>query len=454
MFQDEVFEPVNENPGRFPEVFEPTRWATFNKPHVAIVMIPKVGSMTLVGRKMFNVMLQFTQEQTVAIRTKGEVVLASHLFSARLSDILSDISENDSNLTSLAKKALLEMRRVELDWEAPDKDSVPEWTNMSLLSEAKIVKKNGVIIVMWALPPDLFVVVADPKKFTPIDNRKTAGLTTYRAVALYEICARYRTNPGGVTSCNPVEWWIAALSQNPLKIDVDTGKPIAGDWAHYKDRHLKKTIQEVNEKTDLHIELIDVKKGPNSRKITHAQFAVSIKKLQDEKPQIKLGSAIAARCSFVGVRIADALAIKKAGTSESVIQIALDRLEARLARTDLAPVTSKISYLRTVVRELSDQIQDENPPVAPTPEAEKPLEVVNTVEEQQQLDAKSKVLAMPRLEQKELATRALLLLPSVFNTPTMIKKIHNNEWATSAPLMNQMVQLYVSEHQAEGFSTP
>ena len=433
-----------------PEVFEPTRWTTFNKPHVAIVMIPKVGSMTLVSRKMFNVLLQFTQEQTVGIRAKGGSVLAEHLFAARLVDILADVSDNDTNLTAIARKALLEMRRVELDWEAPDKDSVPEWTNMSLLSEVKISKKNGAIIVRWALPPDLFVVVADPKKFTPTDNRKTSGLTTYRAVALYDICNRYRTNPGGVTSCNPVDWWIAALSQNPLKIDSTTGKPIAGDWAHYKDRHLKKAIQEINEKTDLHIDVIDAKKGPNTKKITHAQFSVSIKKLQDDKPLIKIGSAIAARCGFLGLRIADVLALKKAGTSENIIQIGLDRLESRLARTDLAPVASKISYLRSVARELSDQIEERELLVAPQ-ELLQPteLELVNTVNDQHLLDIKAMILDLPKDEQKQLAMRAILSLSRVFNTPALNRKISNDEWAMSTPLMNQMIQLYASENPAD-----
>lgn len=436
----------DENLEFFPEVFEPARWTTFNKPHAAIVMIPKVGSMTVISRKMFNVMLQFTQEQTVGIRAKGGSVLAEHLFSARLVDILLEVSDNESNLTQLAQKALLEMRRVELDWEAPDKDGVPVWRNMSLLSQAGLLKKSGAIIVTWALPPDLFKVVADPNRFTPMDNKKIAGLTTYRAVALYEICARYRTNPGGITSSNPVEWWIAALSQNPIKVDSATGKPIRLDWAHYKDRHLKKAIQEINEKTDLKIDVIDERKGPNKRKITHAQFSVSIKKQQEDKDVVKLSSVLAARCAPFGLRIPDVISLKKSGVSENVIQIGLDKLESRLGRDDLAPIESKISYLRSVIRELSGQVED---PVLPQTQANNPsapVEVINTVVDQNALDVKCLIFELTKSEQKELAGRALNQLPKVFNTPAMAKKIFNQEWASSAPLMNQMIKIYANEH--------
>jgi hypothetical protein len=60
---------------------------TFKKPNSALVMMPKVGNLTAISRKLFNVLLKETLEQLPQIQKTGmspEDVL-KFLFKARLS---------------------------------------------------------------------------------------------------------------------------------------------------------------------------------------------------------------------------------------------------------------------------------------------------------------------------------------------------------------------------------
>ena len=94
-----------------------------------------------------------------------------------------------------------------------------------------------------------------------------AKLGSYTAVALYEICARYRDNPSGVTSRKPVAWWVDALSNGP--------GPERREWRKFKNERVKEAVAEINAETDLEIELIEHKQG---RVITEVQFAVRKKR--------------------------------------------------------------------------------------------------------------------------------------------------------------------------------
>ena len=108
-----------------------TNSSTFKKPNSALVMMPKVGKLTAVTRKIFNVMLQVTQSQVAELAKKGQGIQATYRFSARLTALVAPIESGDSNLISYVKNSLREMRRVELDWEAPDANSEVIWTNSS-----------------------------------------------------------------------------------------------------------------------------------------------------------------------------------------------------------------------------------------------------------------------------------------------------------------------------------
>lgn len=430
--------------------------STFRKPNSALVMMPKVGKLTAITRKIFNVMLQVTQRQVAALATGGQGVQATHRFRARLSDLVGPIESGESNLITYVKNSLREMRRVELDWEAPDANSEVIWSNMSLLSEVRITreKADNVLYAEWALPPGLMEVIADPARFTPIDIVQLAQLRTYAAVALYEICSRYRNNPSGVTSEQNMDWWIGALSQSALPIDPQTKLPKPRNWSKFKDDQLKAAMDEINRKSDLSVELIEKKTG---RKLTSAQFRVSRKPASTSaspRPS-KMAVETAQTATRLGLALPDIAGLIKQGHSESVILLALAKLEARLARDDLAAIDSRMAYLRTVLAELGTYVAEA--PAAPlaapaptSPNAELPQAL--TYKEQRRAAIKEELLNLGKDQQRRYAERALEMLQQIGMASTTIsRKVASSDWS-SGLLLSKMVEAYALENYGPSWS--
>lgn len=423
----------------------------FKKPNSALVMMPKIGKLTAVSRKIFNVLLHATQRQVNALAQEGRLVEATHYFSARLDELVTPVERGHSNLTACAKKSLLEMRRTEVDWEAPDAHSGVIWSNMSLLSEAKIVKNAGILYAYWALPPGLLSVIADPQRFTPIDIAQLSQLKTYTAVALYEICVRYKNNPTGLTSENALEWWVDALTQSAPKIDPKTKKPKLRLWSKFKSEQVNAAIDEINTKSDIGIELIEKKTG---KAVTSAQFKVWRKSVDavEVASGPRLTPAMAEMADKLGLQLGDITRLLKLGHSESIVNIALARLEARLQRQDLTPVESRLAYLKTVLAETSGYVAPAAPParltvasVLPALGAVADLPKVLSYQEHRRQQIKEEVLNMGKDRQKKYAELALEYLQKAgIATTTLSRKVESGVWTTGV-LFSKMIEIYALE---------
>ena len=422
----------------------------FKKPNSALVMMPKIGKLTAVSRKIFNVLLHATQRQVHALGQEGKIVEATHYFSARLDELVTPVEQGNSNLTSCAKKSLLEMRRTEVDWEAPDAHSGVIWSNMSLLSEAKIVKIGGILYAYWALPPGLLSVIADPQRFTPIDIAQLSQLKTYTAVALYEICVRYKNNPTGLTSENTLEWWVDALTQSAPKIDPKTKKPKLRLWSKFKSEQVNAAIDEINTKSDIGIELIEKKTG---KAVTSAQFKVWRKSVDavEMASSPRLTPAMAEMAGKLGLQLGDICNLLKLGHSESIVNIALTKLEARMQRQDLTPIESKLAYLKTVLAETSGYVAVPPPArltvasVLPALSAMADLPKVLSYQEHRRQQIKEEVLNMGKDRQKKYAELALEYLQKAgIATTTLSRKVESGVWTTGV-LFSKMIEIYALE---------
>ncbi|HMP09485.1 CoA transferase [Hydrogenophaga sp.] len=112
----------------------------FRKPNHLIVMVPTLGKLSPISRKLYNVLLHDTQAQAIAKQAAGEVIRAGDLFEARLADLLVPFKVDAADLSTVAKAHFREMKRTEVEWEAPDQGSEVVWASMSLLSEAKVTE--------------------------------------------------------------------------------------------------------------------------------------------------------------------------------------------------------------------------------------------------------------------------------------------------------------------------
>lgn len=322
-----------------------------NKPNDSLVMVPKVGRLNATMRKMFNLLLHSTQTQILEMRNQGKLVLGETLFKTRFHDLVDRTTDSGSDARASAKKYLLEMRRTEVDWEAPDADSNIIWANMGLLSQVELEKRGNEIWVNWALPPALLRAISDPVRYTPIDTNILSKLHSYSAIALYEVCVRYKNNPTHLTSRNPTSWWIDALKSTASEFDKTTKQVKRPEWRKFKNEQVIKAVIEINQNTDLTIELTEFK---THRAIDFVQFSVHKKgtNTDDAKPAKLIANVVLAeQASRIGLSYKQLQKSFSEGFSDQRIAYALSHLESRIKRSDLSPISSIDGYFRRLLTE-------------------------------------------------------------------------------------------------------
>lgn len=418
---------------------------TLRKPNAALVMVPRLGRLTPVTRKIYNVMLYRTQTEIGKFVKEGREIDAKHLFSAPLSDLTESITAGESDPRTLAKQYLREMRRTEVDWEAPDSATGVIWRSMGLLSEVDLEVRDGTTWVLWALPPTLLAAVSDPERYTPLDLSQMAKLRGYTAIALYEICSRYRNNPTGVTSKNPPEWWVDALTNAPATVDLVTGVKRRREWRKLKSESVGKAIEEINEKTDLEIQLHEFKNG---KAVTEVQFSVRKKRTEMAVHQpTMLSAGLAEHAAKLDISLVDVAKMIEVGHSEDELKVALSRLEARLNHPELDKIENKLAYLRKLISEGGGKIKPaftvQQTPIETS--SNQGLEVLKTWKEQRRADIKEELMTLSKDEQKRYAEMALNdLRKAGFANPSFARKVQAGDWLTGV-LLSKVIDAYAIE---------
>ena len=419
---------------------------TLRKPNVTLVMMTKAGKLTVIARKLLNSILLSSAQQLKAYRASHcQDPPNTHLYLAPASELLEHVEVDKSNLRSALRKYVVALRRAEMDWEAPDAKSGTIWSNLSVLSQAQVEIRNGSLWVLWALPPEINKALSDSQAFpfTKLDLEKISRLKSYTAVALYEICARYKNNysKGGdgqcLTSANPPEWWVDALTSTAPKIDKETGKPIRREWRKVKDEAVKTAMEQIHSFTDLELELKEKKVGKAVRMV---QFTVRQKRPVPEQIQSSHFALIT-----TGERLGLTQKLIESGINQwSVDQVSmgLAKFEARRNRHDLAQVDNFGGYFTSIMEDIAPvkvvadtDISQDFKPLALT--ADKSTEQVKGV----QTLAKEKFLSIPEAEKRNFANRALgVLAAKGVLTDQIRRKADAGVW--SGVLLSMMVELF------------
>ena len=301
-------------------------------------MVPRSKRVTLTGRRIYNALLQVAQSRLQAM---GSMPAADYMFEAPLPAILRTTGSSGEDRTA-AKRYLREMRGLEVDWESTAPGDGVKWRGFSMLSEVAIEIRHGENWVSWSYPPTLMAALKEPSRWARIDLDILTRLGTYAALALYEICARYRDNPSGLTSRKPVQWWADALSPMPAGSE-------RREWRKFKNERVKEAIDEINRETDLEVELIEHRQG---RAVVEAQFAV-----RRRRPPARAVSSAGAPVDAHLVLRAESLGVRESKLDtlisefgEGAVRDKIDVLERRASDSRLRGVDNGYSYLRSLLR--------------------------------------------------------------------------------------------------------
>ena len=347
--------------------------ATLHKPVAALAIVPLNRSLTVTARKAYNVMLHLAQREG----DTGDLG-----FSAPLNAILRGFGVG-SNVSADAKRYIDQMTTTKIEWrplsageqwqltQAPDAqpaDTLPEPHGLpsgrderddrdelrifNMLAEVRLYKKAGENWVTWFYPPTIKEQMLGPQRWARLELEVIARLSTYTAVALYEICARYRDNPGGVTSRHPWHWWVQVLKGS------EAGKQ--REWRKFKNEFVNPAIREINSASDIELELLEYKQG---RAIADVQFGVRRKPALSwaDPPEAPDVSQVL-RALRLGLREGDADALQERYGAAAMTS-ALDAMERTVAAQGANPILNKAAYLKTI---LAGQANGPSPQAAAT----------------------------------------------------------------------------------------
>ncbi|HTH75492.1 MAG TPA: replication initiation protein [Trinickia sp.] len=313
--------------------------AELRKAVEAIAIQPKSGKITLLTRKLFNVLLAVAQQADEAGDT----------YRALLSDIVAN-SAFDSNDTALVKEHLRRMVSVQVEWSQGTSSQKPgrKWGISTLIADAEILEDPATrrVWVEFSFAPKIKKKLLDPVQYARLSLQFQSQLRSSAGLALYEICVRYLTNPSHLTMRESWAWWRPILSGTP---DTEAGDEAKREYKYFKRDYLRPAIAEVNAVTNIFVELIEHREG---RRVAEIQFRVTERKQPmlalDEHPNV-FDSTLVDRMVKIGIPLKEAQTLY-ADSEENRIRAALQMTEQRMRSTSLPPVRSAPALFKDALK--------------------------------------------------------------------------------------------------------
>lgn len=301
------------------------------------------GHLSLLSRKIFNVMIYHAQQQGMT-GAAGPVShkLKQHYYWIPLKGVARDIHWRSGDLESI-KAAAQQLQDVKVVQEGNG-----EWTSERLVASLKLYneggrKHGGLVWLGFAFPPEVNEMVVKPENnYTLLTLYHQTMLSSAAALALFELCKRHLTNPSRSTGWKELEWWVNYLS----------GKPIDGklpEYKYFKRDVLVPTRDAVNSLGIFKIDFEEDKAG--TRKVQFIRFKILGEPQKREllmlDPMIK--GQLVARMMALGMTMEGASDFLVQHEAEKVEQ-ALTYTEARMQDTSKGSLEQPAAYFKEALK--------------------------------------------------------------------------------------------------------
>jgi hypothetical protein len=307
---------------------------TVAKANEAIAIRPKRGKLTLLSRRIYNVLLFHGQQQGVD-KPKYSILLSELIDDARFT----------SHNTELLKSHIRDMQATTIEWHTSS-GGAQRWTSTQLLGPVHIDDpgRGSPCTITWEFPSDIRERLVKPAHYTRVLLEISSQMRSYAAAVLYELGARYLTSPGRLTMREDVVWWASVLTG---RSDIKT--------VDYRILHrdtIKKALAELDALSDdFRLEVIEHRRG---RKVEELQFRVI------PKPQATLEGlhqsaknvfdlSLVERVVAIGFKRQDAQDLY-AVTDEGALRAAVEHTEQRMKSASLPALTSAVAYLKDALK--------------------------------------------------------------------------------------------------------
>jgi len=300
------------------------------KPVNALAIVPQARKITPLFRKSYNVMLYLAQEQG----------MERDIFRAPVSAVLAGL-DFDSNDTGLVKRHLRAMATTAVEWQSPTTGEGASWAISGLIGHAEIKRERGQNWLEWSYSVRLKQELLQPSVFARLSIEIISQLRSHGAIALFEICSRYRDV--GRTSRQAWSWWRPVLSGKP-----ETDKQKQLEYRFFKRDVIKTAVAEVNALTDIEVELLEYKQG---RFVADLQFVIRKRaqaQLPLQHPPQPVDLSLVVRAVRLGIDEERAEQLLYDHGDKNFSQ-ALDTLEKRQASAFPEPLRDAHRYLKSVL---------------------------------------------------------------------------------------------------------
>jgi hypothetical protein len=316
----------------------------FRKSNEAIGLRVVEGRLTLLNRKVFNVLVYHAQQiKTLGANAPVDTISADGYFWVPLSELARD-AHYDSRDMQFLREQIEQMQDIKLRLE-----NDRQWTSERLIASVTFVNPNGLrsqsgqVWVGFAFPPEVHANVMQPSTYTKLSIYYQGLLKSGPALALYEPCRRYATSPSKLTSIETYEHWYGVLTGNPVPDDPEDLPP----YKYFKRDVLKPAIAEVNSLTDITVELIEHKKG---RRVAALQFRVEL----DRQPQLDFAAPPVIDVTLLEKLMSYGLSQQEASDilgkyPDTKVQQAIAVVDARSNIKSGTPIKSQVAYLRWAI---------------------------------------------------------------------------------------------------------
>ena len=325
---------------------------------VALMPVPGGRRISLLGRRVFNVLLHRAQEV-------GEL----DEYQARMHEIVGDAGYN-SNDTAPIRKILRELMSTTVEWQSPSNGEIETWDACNLLSGAGTTKdkRTGAVTVRWRYDSKVRAQLLSPDRYARLSLEAITQLSTHSAMALYEICARYIDNPSHKTARQHWRWWRPVLTG----VASDDSK---AEYRFFKRDVIHKAIAEINACTNIEVRGPIEYKERDNRTIAEIQFEVYAKD-RDRAPARELPAPLndlvvddlplIGRAINLGVKQFEAEElIRKHGPAHLAAALAELDKRLRMPSEKVGAVLKPGSWLRAHMVRVAKQLAEQEPAQAP-----------------------------------------------------------------------------------------
>ena len=429
---------------------------TLSKSVFALAIEPLTMSLTVTGRKAYDVMLWIAQRGSAAadggytspvsaiLRGYGSTTKASE----RVQRYIEQMVQTTVVWRPLAASEQGNMLLEGFEAAAPEKIS-DEARTFPLLAEARLYIRGGEAWVTWYYPPSIKEQLISPERWAQIELNSIAKLSTYTAVALYEICARYKDSPGGLTSRQEPEFWTRVLREG--------GGIKPREFRKFKNELLMPAVAEINEETEIEVELIERREQSTLQAV---QFKVARKAKEKAKIPDAADVTLVMRAAKLGVRESDLDALVAKYGALKVTE-GLDAMEVYISDPSASRIMNRGGYLKAV---LANRFPDGGVPAPLSPAEARPVPKVDPKREQQELveawkadrqkQIRAEFSALPEDEKARWIDQAApTIMQWSVTTPAMRKRVADRDW--ESPLISRVVlDVYATARHGAGWKEP